>query len=128
MDRRSWRWSSSRASSKHTTLLPPNSRTGAGGLVGQGGLGERGLLGAVDAVLVARPPTSNFDVRPSPAERSARRAEQRDVAIDTVRRYNPNAVIVVGVPFGHTRPQWILPHGGTVIVDGDQQKLWADYS
>ena len=27
------------------------------------------------------------------------------------------AVFVVGVPFGHTRPQWILPHGGTVIVE-----------
>lgn len=92
------------------------------------GLGERGLLGAIDAVLVARPPTSNFDVHPTPAERAARRAEQRDVAVDTVRRYNPDAVVVVGVPFGHTRPQWILPHGGTVIVDGDQHRLWADYS
>jgi hypothetical protein len=28
-------------------------------------LGERGLLAAVDAVLVARPPTSSFEVRPS---------------------------------------------------------------
>lgn len=92
------------------------------------GLGERGLLGAVDAVLVARPPTSGFDIHPTPAERAALRAEQRDVAVDTVQRYNPGAVIVVGVPFGHTRPQWILPHGGTVIVDGDHQRLWADYA
>ena len=91
-------------------------------------LGERGLLAAVDAVLVARPPTSTFDVRPTPDERAARRAEQRDVAIETVRRYNPDAVIVVGVPFGHTRPQWILPYGGEVTVDGASQTLWADYS
>lgn len=34
-------------------------------------LGERGLLAAVDAVLVARPPTSDFDRRPSAAERAA---------------------------------------------------------
>jgi muramoyltetrapeptide carboxypeptidase LdcA involved in peptidoglycan recycling len=91
-------------------------------------LGERGLLAAVDAVLVARPPTSSFEVRPSASERAARRAEQRDVAIGTVHRYNPEAVVVVGVPFGHTRPQWILPHGGAVTVDGEQQRLWADYS
>ena len=59
-------------------------------------LGERGLLAAVDAVLVARPPTSTFDVRPTPDERAARGAEQREVAIETVHRYNPDAVIVVG--------------------------------
>jgi len=91
-------------------------------------LGERGLLAAVDAVLVARPPTSTFEVRPSPDERAARRAEQREVAIDTVHRYNPDAVIVVGVPFGHTRPQWIVPYGGQMTVDGGSQTLWADYA
>jgi hypothetical protein len=36
-------------------------------------LGERGLLAAVDAVLVARPPTSSFEVRPT--HRSARTEE-----------------------------------------------------
>jgi len=91
-------------------------------------LGERGLLAAVDAVMVARPPTSSFEVHPSPHERAARRAEQRDVAIKTVQCYNPEAVVVVGVPFGHTRPQWILPYGGSVTVDSAEQRLWADYS
>ncbi len=91
-------------------------------------LGERGLLAAVDAVLMARPPTSSFDVRPTPDQRAARRAEQREVAIETVHRYNPGAVIVVGVPFGHTRPQWILPYGGDITVDGASQTVWADYS
>lgn len=91
-------------------------------------LGERGLLAAVDAVLVGRPPTSNFEDRPEPAERAARRVAQRDMAIETVERYNPDAVVAVGVPFGHTRPQWIVPYGGTVTVDGVEQKVWADYS
>ena len=91
-------------------------------------LGERGLLAAVDAVLVARPPTSNFDVRRSPDERAARRAGQRDEVITVVRRYNPEAIVVVGVPFGHTRPQWVLPYGGNVTVDGASRTLWADYS
>ena len=71
--------------------------------------GERGVLAAVDAVVVARPPTMSFDVAPTTAQRAASRAGQRDVAIETVQRYNEDAVIVIGVPFGHTRPQWILP-------------------
>jgi muramoyltetrapeptide carboxypeptidase LdcA involved in peptidoglycan recycling len=91
-------------------------------------LGERGLLAEVDAVLVARPPTSDLERRPSRQARAALRAEQRDVAIGTVQRYNPEAVVVVGVPFGHTRPQWILPYGGHVTVDGAEQRVWADYS
>ena len=91
-------------------------------------LGERGLLAAADAVVVSRPPTSSFEDRPSPEGRAARRAEQREVAIRTIHDYNPEAVVVVGVPFGHTRPQWILPYGGFVTVDGAAQRLWADYS
>ena len=90
-------------------------------------LGERGLLASVDAVVVARPPTSTHQNRPDVDHRAARRAEQRDVAIAQVRRYNPDAVVVVGVPFGHTRPQWILPHGGTMPVDSRERRIWADY-
>lgn len=91
-------------------------------------LGERGILAAVDAVVVARPPTSDFTTRPSAEERRARRAEQRDTAVGIVERYNPDAVVVVGPPFGHTRPQWIVPYGGSMTVDGAEQRLYADYS
>lgn len=91
-------------------------------------LGERGMLAAVDAVLVARAPVSGFEDRPTPHEREARRAEQRDVAMETVERYNPDAAVVVGVPFGHTRPQWIVPYGGHMTVDGVERRVWADYA
>lgn len=91
-------------------------------------LGERGLLGAARAVLVARPPASSFETTRSTAERAAHRAEQRDTALDLVARYNPAAVVCVGVPFGHTRPQWILPYGGEITVDGATRTIWADYS
>lgn len=80
--------------------------------------GERGILAAVDAVLVARPPTSDFERRPPAEERARLRAEQRDVVVDLVGRYNPDAVVCAGIPFGHTRPQWIVPHGVLVTVDG----------
>lgn len=91
-------------------------------------LGERGILGAVAAVVIGRPPTSNFTVRPSAGERRAKRGEQRDTAIAVIGRYNPDAVVVVGPPFGHTRPQWIVPYGGFMTVDGATRRLFADYS
>jgi muramoyltetrapeptide carboxypeptidase LdcA involved in peptidoglycan recycling len=90
-------------------------------------LGEHGILDAVDAVLLARPPVSDFNRRPSAQERTRLRAEQRDAVVGTISRYNPGAVICVGVPFGHTRPQWILPHGGTITVDGGERRILADY-
>ncbi len=90
-------------------------------------LGERGLLEQVAAVLVARPPASNFERRPDAAGRAAHRAAQRDIALEAIGRYNSEAVVCVGVPFGHTRPQWILPYGGEVTVDGESQTVWADY-
>lgn len=93
-------------------------------------LGERGVLAAVDAVLVARAASSSLDqaVLPTEPERAAHREAQRDVALETIARYNPDAVVCVGVPFGHTRPQWILPYGGEITVDGEHQQVWADYS
>jgi muramoyltetrapeptide carboxypeptidase LdcA involved in peptidoglycan recycling len=91
-------------------------------------LGERGILRAVAAVLVARPPVSDFTRRPPAEERARLRAEQRDVVVELIGRYNPEAVVCVGIPFGHTRPQWILPHGGAITVDGIARRVVADYS
>jgi len=91
-------------------------------------LGERGILAAVDAVLVGRPPVSDFTRRPSAGERARLRGEQRDVVVELVSRYNPEAVTCVGIPFGHTRPQWIVPHGGAITVDGAARRVVADYS
>lgn len=91
-------------------------------------LGERGLLEAVDAVLVARPPVSDFERRPDADERARLRSAQREAVAEQVARYNPEAVLCVGVPFGHTRPQWIVPHGGEMTVDGIARRVWADYA
>lgn len=91
-------------------------------------LGERGLLGALNGVLVARPPASSPGSTRPFAERDEYRKEQADVVVEQVRRYNPDAVVCVGVPFGHTRPQWVLPYGGTVTLDGTAQRVFATYS
>ena len=86
------------------------------------------VLAAVDAELLARPPVSYFKRRPAPDERDRLRAAQRDVVVDLVTGYNDDAVVSVGVPFGHPRPQWIIPHGGQVTVDGATRRVEADYS
>ncbi|WP_424187049.1 hypothetical protein ACOBQX_04230 [Actinokineospora sp. G85] len=45
-----------------------------------------------------------------------------------ISRYNPEAVVCVGVPLGHTRPRWVLPHGGRITVDGVERRIFADYA
>lgn len=89
--------------------------------------GERGLLAAVAGVLFARPAVSSFDVLPTEAEKASLRDAQRHVVLETVGRYNPDAVVCVGVPFGHTRPQWILPYGGEMTLDGAERKVTARF-
>jgi len=89
--------------------------------------GERGLLAAVAGVLFARPAVSSFEVLPTAAEKASLRAAQRDAVLETVGRYNPDAVVCVGVPFGHTRPQWILPYGGEMTMDGAARKVTARF-
>lgn len=89
--------------------------------------GEHGLLGAVAGVAFARPIVSTFDVSPAEAEKTAMRAAQRDAVLEMVDAYNPDAVVCVGVPFGHTRPQWILPYGGEMTLDGAMQTVTARY-
>lgn len=82
------------------------------------GLGERGVLEVVAGVLVARPVVSELDSPvPSARERTRLREAQRDTIIEQVHRYNPHAVMCVGVPFGHTRPQWIVPCGGATVTE-----------
>ena len=90
-------------------------------------LGERGMLSEVAGVLVARPPVSTFDIVPPPDEARRLRTAQRDAVITEISRYNPEAVVCVGVPFGHTRPQWILPYGGEVELDGAARTVTAFY-
>lgn len=86
------------------------------------------MLEAVAGVLVARPPVTQLGGRAtSAAERADLRAAQRDVVIEQVGRYNPRAVVCVGVPFGHTRPQWIIPYGGPIRLDATARSVVATY-
>jgi muramoyltetrapeptide carboxypeptidase LdcA involved in peptidoglycan recycling len=92
-------------------------------------LGERGILETPAAVVVARPPVSRLgEPVPSADEKARLRAEQGEAITGQISVYNPDAVVCVGVPFGHTRPQWILPHGGLIRLDGITRTVTANYS
>ena len=84
-------------------------------------LGERGVLAAVDvfgiSTAIALSAGSDYNC-----------AVLQGGSVACWGSGNPEAVIVVGPPFGHTRPQWILPHGGWMTIDGVRQRIWADYA
>jgi muramoyltetrapeptide carboxypeptidase LdcA involved in peptidoglycan recycling len=89
--------------------------------------GERGLLRQFPAVLVATAKGSVFTAPRSPAERAAYREEQRAAVLKALAVYHPEAMVVFGVDFGHTAPQWVLPYGGRITVDGPARRIIAHY-
>jgi muramoyltetrapeptide carboxypeptidase LdcA involved in peptidoglycan recycling len=89
--------------------------------------GERGLLEQFPAVVVATAKASNIQNRPSQADRAKYRDAQRDAVLRALRAYNPSAMAVFGVDFGHTAPQWILPYGGRMTVDGPGRRVIAHF-
>ncbi len=90
-------------------------------------LGERGILAVSPALVWARPPVADFEVRPTADEASRTRAEYREVVLRAVSEYHPDMVVVLDVDFGHTSPQWVLPYGGRLTVDGERQVITAHF-
>ncbi|MFI5935039.1 LD-carboxypeptidase [Actinoplanes sp. NPDC051494] len=89
--------------------------------------GERGLLEQFPAVLVGTAKgTALFDPK-ARDERETYRAEQREAILKAFAEYHPEAMIVFGVDFGHTNPQWVLPYGGQVTVDGPARRIVAHF-
>lgn len=86
-------------------------------------MGERGLLEQFAAVLVGRAKARSLEEPRSPAERSRYRNEQREAFVDAMADYNPDAVLVLDVDLGHTDPQLVIPHGGTVHVDPQRRRI-----
>jgi hypothetical protein len=41
--------------------------------------------------------------------------------------YNPAAMLVFDVDLGPTDPQWVLPYGGLLTVDGPGRRVVAHY-
>jgi muramoyltetrapeptide carboxypeptidase LdcA involved in peptidoglycan recycling len=89
--------------------------------------GERGLLKQFPAVLVATAKATFMSHRRTREERSTYREEQRAAVLRALATYNPSAMAVFGIDFGHTDPQWVLPYGGRITVDGPARRIIAHY-
>jgi muramoyltetrapeptide carboxypeptidase LdcA involved in peptidoglycan recycling len=89
--------------------------------------GERGLLEQFPAVLVATAKASALGNRPSQGERRKYRDDQRAAVLRALETYNPSAMAVFGVDFGHTTPQWVLPYGGRMTIDGPARTITAHF-
>ena len=90
-------------------------------------LGEAGILGEVAGVIAACPPTATMTDVPDEAARRGYADDQAHAIISTVAAYNPDAPVCVGIPFGHTRPQWVLPYGGVMRLNGAHRRIYARY-
>jgi muramoyltetrapeptide carboxypeptidase LdcA involved in peptidoglycan recycling len=90
-------------------------------------MGERGLLQQFEAVLWARPKACEHD-RPNPPDVKRAFIDDQYAAVRrALSEYNPEAVLVLGVDFGHTDPQLIVPYGGTVRVDASARRISVRY-
>ncbi len=89
--------------------------------------GERGLLAQFPAVIVGRPKAATFGVPADLTERQRYRDDQRDAVLRALTTYHPTAMAVFNVDFGHTDPQYVLPYGGLLTVDGPARRITAHY-
>lgn len=90
-------------------------------------LGERGLLEVFPALVWGRPMASNLEVARSAEQAATLRREHRESVLRAVGEYAPDMVVVMDVDLGHTSPQWVLPYGGHLTVDGGQRRLTAHF-
>jgi muramoyltetrapeptide carboxypeptidase LdcA involved in peptidoglycan recycling len=89
--------------------------------------GERGLLRQFPAILVGTAKAANLTSKPSTQERDAFRAGQRDAVLRALAAYHDEAMVVFDVDLGHTDPQWVVPYGGRMTVDGPARRITAHY-
>ncbi|MFC7056907.1 S66 family peptidase [Halovenus salina] len=84
-------------------------------------MGERGLLGRFDGVVVGRPATESWFEPRDADEREQYRRDQRETILSQLQRYNPEATVVFDVDFGHTNPGVALPIGANVTLDPEER-------
>ena len=90
-------------------------------------MGERGLLEQFPAMVVGRPKASTRTEPRSEEQRADFVARQREAVLRAVEEYVPTAMVVFGVDIGHTDPQWVVPYGGPMRIDGHARTIHVTY-
>ena len=87
------------------------------------GLGERGVLGRVGAVLVGRAKARDPFSDPGAEARAEYRERQREAVVEIVGEYNPDAPVVLDFDVGHTHPAVPVPVGGRAVIDPSAERV-----
>jgi muramoyltetrapeptide carboxypeptidase LdcA involved in peptidoglycan recycling len=90
-------------------------------------MGERGLLQQFAGVLWGRPKAWSFEHPNAPDEKRRYVDDQRAAVMRALDEYHPGVPLVFGVDFGHTDPQYVIPHGGAVTLDGAERRVLVTY-
>jgi muramoyltetrapeptide carboxypeptidase LdcA involved in peptidoglycan recycling len=90
-------------------------------------MGERGLLAQFPAIVVGRPKASARTDPRTDEERAEYVAEQQEAVLRAVEAYSPTAMVVFGLDIGHTDPQWVVPYGGPMRIDGVARTIHLQY-
>jgi muramoyltetrapeptide carboxypeptidase LdcA involved in peptidoglycan recycling len=90
-------------------------------------MGERGLLAQFPAVVVGKPKAWDSAIDQPEPVRAAYRADQYAAVVRALSQYNPTTLLVCGPDLGHTDPQYIVPFGGRMTVDGRSRRITMTY-
>ena len=89
--------------------------------------GERGLLAQFTAVVFAKAKAWSTGAPLDEHRRAAFRADQEAAVLRALQTYHPEAMVVYGPDFGHTDPQFVVPYGGQMTIDGPNQRISVAY-
>ena len=90
-------------------------------------MGERGLLEQFPAVVFAKAKAWHPHAPLGESDRFRFRLEQEQAILQALSIYHPDVMLVYGPDFGHTDPQYVLPYGGRMTVDGPSRRIIAHY-
>lgn len=90
-------------------------------------LGERGILGKIQGLLIGRPKAWEFGKQNTAEQKAEYREKQRETILETVRTYNESIPVVQNLDFGHSDPQICLPMGKRVVIDSDNKSIKIEF-
>lgn len=90
-------------------------------------MGESGYLHAISGLVFAQPVVRNTESLLLPHVRDAQREAYVDYLLTHISRYRSDLLTCINAPFGHTRPQAVLPYGGEITLDPGSDSVIAHF-
>ncbi|AOZ72294.1 LD-carboxypeptidase [Boudabousia tangfeifanii] len=90
-------------------------------------LGQRGYLDAASALAFAQPVVADRDNPMPPEILAAKHEAYVEYLLANIAPYRSDLLVCLNLPFGHTRPQLVLPYGGEITLDPKTETVTAHY-